>query len=257
VVSNVLLDSSSFYFASREKISKISRNGQIKWSSPLPEDLTSASTIFTMDSIIYMINKGFAFMGYRQMNFGKPFIAAFNLNSGRQLFLKTLSEQKDQINSYKIYRDTVYLVFKDRVSKYSLKDGSFITKKSFDIETLGELKYFIGGQVYLKTDSIFNNLTDIDSTSHYLFTSTGKTLVINNKLDLLNQIEYNQLYMFYLKTKDYKFLARNNETTVIDNQNKKVADLNVSRNALLIGLKLFDIQEKSFMEIDLTELFKK
>jgi len=63
--------------------------------------------------------------------------------------------------------------------------------------------------------------------------------------------------MFYLKTKDYKFLARNNETTVIDNQNKKVADLNVSRNALLIGLKLFDIQEKSFMEIDLNELFKK
>jgi hypothetical protein len=257
VVSNVLLDSSSFYFASREKISKIDRNGQIKWASPLPEDLTSASTIFTKDSIIYMINKGFAFMGYRQMNFGKPFIAAFNLNSGRQLFLKTLSEQKDQINSYKIYRDTVYFVFKDRVSKYSLKDGSFITKKSFDIETLGELKYFIGGQVYLKTDSIFNNLTDIDSTSHYLFTNTGKTLVINNKLELLNQIDYNQLYMFYHKTKDYKFLARNNETTVIDNQNKKVAELNVSRNALLIGLKLFDIKEKSFMEIDLTELFKK
>jgi len=163
-------------------------------------------------------------MGYRQLNFGKPFIAAFNLNSGRQLFLKTLSEQKDQINDYKIYRDTVYFVFKKSFKIFS-KRRFIYNKKIIWYRNIGELKYFIAGQVYLKTDSIFNNLTDIDYTSHYLFTILAKHWSSMTNWIYWIRLEYNQLYMFYLKTKDYKFLARNNETTVIDNQNKKVADL--------------------------------
>ena len=35
------------------------------------------------DSVIFMINKGMAFMGYRQLDFGKPFIAAFDRQSGK------------------------------------------------------------------------------------------------------------------------------------------------------------------------------
>jgi hypothetical protein len=201
-----------------------------------------------------MINKGFAFMGYRQLDFGKPFFAGFNRNTGKQLFLSAIGEKKDQITGFKIYYDTVLLVFKDRVSKYSMSDGSFISEKTFDIQTLGELRYFIGGQTYLKTDSIYNNLIFIDSTSHYLFTKTGKILVINDNLDVLNQIDYNQIYLYYLKTKDYKFLAKDNETTVIDNENKKVADFKASNNSMLIGSTLYDMQEKSFIEIDLNEL---
>jgi outer membrane protein assembly factor BamB len=254
VVSNILIDSSTIYFASKEKISRLDYNGQIKWSSPLPEDLTSSSSIFTKDSLLYMINKGFAFMGYRQLDFGKPFFAGFNRNTGKQLFLSTIGEKKDQITGFKIYHDTVLLVFKDRVSKYSLSDGSFISEKTFDIQTLGELRYFIGGQVYLKTDSIYNNLIFIDSTSHYLFTKTGKILVINDNLDVLNQIDYNQIYLYYLKTKDYKFLAKDNETTVINKGNKKAADFKASNKAILIGSTLYDMQEKSFIEIDLNEL---
>lgn len=254
VVSNVLLDSNSIYFASKEKISRLDHEGNVKWNSPLPADLTSSSSIFIKDSVLFMINKGFAFMGYRQLDFGKPFIAAFDLNSGKQIFLSPLSEKKDQISGFKIQNDTLLIVFKDMVSKHSLKDGSIILEKSFDIQALGELRYFIGGVVYIKTDSAFNNLILTDSMSNFLFTKSGKTLVLNDKLNILNQIDYNQLYVYYLKSKDYKFLANNNETTVIDNKNKKVAELKASNKAILLGSRLFDMQEKSFIEIDLKEL---
>jgi hypothetical protein len=254
VVSNILVDSASIYIASKEKISRLNHEGEIVWSSSLPEDLTSNSSIFFKDSLLFMLNKGYAYMGYRQLDFGRPFLAAFNINTGRQLYLNTLSEKKDRINGFKINNDTVLLVFNDRVLKYSLKDGYLLSEKSFDIETSGELRYFVGGQVYLKNDSTFSNLTELDSTGYNIFTKSGKTLVLNDKLDLVNQIDFDQVYVFYLKTKDFKFLAKDNETTIIDNSNKKVADLKISDKSILLGSILFDMQEKSFFTIDVTDL---
>ena len=41
-----------------ESISKINKvNGKIIWSNQLPEDLTSKSSIFIKDSLLYLINK--------------------------------------------------------------------------------------------------------------------------------------------------------------------------------------------------------
>jgi hypothetical protein len=195
-------------------------------------------------------------MGYRQLDFGTPFIASFNKNTGKQIFFSSMNGKKDQIVGYKIYKDTVFLVFKDRVAKYSMINGSIILEKSFDLASFGELRYFIGSQVYLKSDSTYNPIDSLYSTKHFLYTKTGKILALNEKLDITDQIESNQLYIYYLKTKNYKFLAKNNETIVIDNKNKKVADLKASNKAILIGSKLYDIQEKSFLEIDISDLIK-
>jgi outer membrane protein assembly factor BamB len=256
IVSNVLVDSSNIYFASKEKITKLNHNGQIIWSCPLTEGYMSKSSIFIIGKILYMVNKGYAFMGYRQLYYGIPFIAGFDITNGKQLFLTTIDETKAQINGYKVRNNIFYLVFKDRIAKYSTIHGSFISEKSFDIKTLGELKNFVGGQVYIKIDSTYFSLASSDSTNHYLFTKSRKTIVINDNLEIVNQIEYDQLYIYYLKTNDYKFLAKEDETTIINKENKKVAELKASRNGIMIGSMLYDILEKSFIETDLSELIK-
>ncbi len=257
IVSNVLVDSLNIYFASKEKLSRLDPNGQIKWTYPLEKDLASKSSIFIKDSILYMINKGYAFMGNRQLDFGTPFIASFNKNTGKQLFFSSMDGKKEQIAGYEIDKGKIFLVFKDRVAKYSMTDGSLISEKSIDIATLGELRYFIGAQVYIKSDSTYNSLASADSAKHFLYTKTGKILVMNNEMDILNQMEDSQLYICYLKTKKYRFLAKGNETTVIDQENRKVADLKASGKAILIGSKLYDMQEKSFLEIDIPDLIEK
>jgi len=256
VISNVLIDSSSIYLASKEKISRLGHDGQIQWTHPLPEDSTSNSEIFIKDNILYLLNKGYAFMGNRKLDFGTPFFTSFDLNSGKQIFMSTIKEKKDQVNGYIISKDTILLLFKDRVSKYSMKDGSVLSEKSFDVKTAGELRDFLGDQVYTKTDSDFKCLATSDPTKYYLYTSTKKILVTNCDLDIIDQIDADQLYIYYLKTKDLKFLAKGKETIILDNSNKIVADLKVSGKAKLAGSKLFDIQEKSFIEVDLKELIR-
>jgi hypothetical protein len=86
-----------------------------------------------------MVNKGYAFMGNRQLDFGTPFIAAFDKNTGKQLFLTTLNSKKDQVNGFKIDKEAIILILNDRVLKYSMANGANILEKPFDIALTGEL----------------------------------------------------------------------------------------------------------------------
>jgi len=256
IVSNILVDSPNIYFASKEKITCLDDNGQIIWTFPFAKNLASKSAIFIKDSTLCMINYGYAFMGNRQVKYGTPFIASFSRKTGKQLFLSEINGTKDQIIGYKFDKDDVFLVFKDRVAKYSLIDGKVLLEKSVDIATNGELRYFVGSRTYIKTDSLYQSIDVSNKTSHFLYTKSGKILVMNEDLNVTDQVDYEQFYTYYLKTKNYKFLSKGNKTIVIDNKNKKIGDLKVSGRAILIGSKLYDIQENSFLELDISELIK-
>ena len=72
LVSNVIIDSSDFYIASKEYISRVNRiNGKELWSVSLPEGLPGNSTIFMNDSLIFLVNRGYAFNGRRIIYYGK------------------------------------------------------------------------------------------------------------------------------------------------------------------------------------------
>ena len=254
IVSNVLVDSAMIYFASREKITRLDQNGIVNWSFPLSKDQASKSSIFIRDTLLFMVNKGYAFMGNRQVNIGAPFIAAFNKNSGRQLFLTELDNRKNQINGFKTDKDTLTLILNDRVINYSMINGSVILEKSFDIQATGELNYFIGDQAYLMIDNVYTPLILSDSTCHYLYTKTGKILVLNDQLKITKQIDYNQLYIRFLKSGDFRFLMKGEVTTLIGSGNQVITKLKITGNAEVTGSKLYDSQEKSFIEMDLKAL---
>jgi hypothetical protein len=120
---------------------------------------------------------------------------------------------------------------------------------------LGELDGFVGSRVYVKSDSTFKCLVSSDSTKQYLITGT-KTLTTNKNFEVLNQAENSQLYVLYLKTKFFMLLAHGDETIVIDHEHKKIADLKIPINAVLIGTKLYKRMENSLIEIDMSELMK-
>lgn len=254
IVSNVLVDSAHITLASMEKISRMNHQGQLQWSTLLPDKLTSKSDIFIKDSIIYLVNRGYAFMGQRRLDIGKAFIAAYHLKTGKQLFLTKTKDEKDEINDFGINKDNLMLVFKDRISKYSLQDGSLMTEKEFDPYYHGQLKYAAGSQIYIKTDSTYRSMILADTTNYYIITDKEKIVVLNNKLEEIKKLNSNELYTCYRKEKEYKFLAKGNKTTVIDRTNKAVADIDISSLTKRIGNKLYNIQEKSFIELSINDL---
>jgi outer membrane protein assembly factor BamB len=256
VVSNVVVDSANLYFASKEKIARLDHRGELIWSSPLPVDLTSKSYIFIKDRIIYMINYGCAFMGYHTLHYGKPFIAAFDSNTGRQIYFNTTNGNRDKINGFQIRRDKVFLVLKNRIAEYSLTDGSFIREKNFKIGLDEDMVDYIGNQVYIKTNSSYTNLALSDSTTHCIFRYNNKVLVLNDRFEIIKQMDSSELYICYLKVGDYRFLVNSDKTTIINNKNQVVAVIDVGIKTKLIGTKFYSLNGKSFIETDLSDLIK-
>jgi outer membrane protein assembly factor BamB len=257
VCSNVFVDSANIYFASREHLAKLNRNGEVLWQKSLPDDLTSKSLIFTHDTDIIMVNKGCAYMGYRQLDFGTPFIASFDINNGEQNFLKTVSRgKKEIIKGIDFIDGDLILVFKDHISKYSINDGESIIDQQFNIEKSGVLFYFVSDQVFVQRDSLFISLPDLDSTKHYLYTESGRILVLNSDLEIGNEIEPEDCYLFYLDKNDKKFIAQGYQTFVIDKNGRKMAEFSASRLSVFLNNKLYDAREISFLEISLERIIE-
>jgi len=251
IASNAVIDSSAIYFASGENIVRLNTDGKIIWEAPLEKNKVSNSSVFINDSLLYMINKGYAFNENGHINYGTPYFAAFNKHTGKQVFFTSLMEEKSLIKSFIIQNNTAILILKDRILKYSLVNGEKIAGQPFEIDTTGELTDFAGKQFYCLSDSVLYNLKASDSTSLYLKTDKNKILVLNKQLGIIKQIDPKAIFICYLQTDDYKFLAKGYQSVVIDKDNKIVADFKVSQYARLIGKKLYDLQSRSLIEIDL------
>lgn len=251
LTSNVACDSSEVYYASRENISHFDLGGNVLWTTKLEKNNVSNSTIFLQDSMLYMINKGIAFMENRTINFGKSFFSAFNKRTGNQDFYSILNGDKTQINDFKTNKDTIVFVLKNRILKYSMLTGENLAEKSFGIETIGEFITFAAKNLYLKSDSSFQKL-ETDSALYYLKTTNNKLLELTHELEISRLIDMGNVYTCFLTLENLRFLANDDQSFVIDNENNIVADFKASSNAKLIGNKLIDVHENSVIETDIS-----
>ncbi len=257
IVSNTWIDSTSIYWAAKQKIVKLNHEGQIQWEYDFPIDKASKSDIFLIDSLVYMVNFGYAYYNNKFTDFGHPFVAAFNQNSGQKVFLSELNDNKSTINDYYIKNQDLLTISNTRISKYSLTDGSLEQEKIIDTDSLGYLKRFVTKHLYIKQDSTFKTLEEIDSLNLYLLTKKDKIIAINDKFEVVKQLDDFIPYITYLVKDGYKFIGSLNESYILDKNGKVVANISVSRNAVFIGSKLYDCKENAMVIVDLKDILLK
>lgn len=143
------------------------------------------------------------------------------------------------------------------MAKYSLATGSLLAEKDVPTEDFGELKYFVGDQVFINNQNgDFVSLPQSDSTHVFVFTSQGKALSLDGGLEVSKTIEYDDLSVLYLRTKELKFIAKDKKTLVVNNLGKRVAEIDVSSNTNLIGHTLYDTQDDRFITMDLRQIIQ-
>ncbi|MEO8588932.1 MAG: PQQ-binding-like beta-propeller repeat protein [Flavobacteriales bacterium] len=255
LVSNVIIDSLSIYFASKEFIAKLDHKGQVLWKTALPSEMTSKSAIIVSGEDLLMINSGSAYMGYRRLDYGAPFIASFRTSDGEQNYLAvTSSEGKDHIVAQQLGKDYLSIMTTDRVTKRSTKDGSVILEKRIDPGNSGELVLFVGDRVFLGRDSMHTSLSVYDSSKHYLYTQSGKIKILNSEFDVEGELTPADYWIYQGTRRGLRFIAQNDRTIALDLAGRSVAEISASRRSSFIGDKLYCIGDSAFLEIDLAEL---
>ena len=258
LASNVLLEGDFVYFASKEKLSKINNiTGEISWTYPLDEKTTSKSLIFKKDSLIFMINQGYANFGNRKINFGDPFILALNAETGKQEYVRTIETKNDFILDYKTVNDKLLLILKDRILRLSLLSNNEFEEKIINTTDFGELKYLARSRaIFKREDSILSNLERSDSTKYFVQTNKGNTLALDYEFEVSNQYNNSDLYFYYNDTINCKFFLKGDrdQTIISDKDNRIIAEINGPNFIFIFGDKFYSFDEKSLSIIDVNDL---
>ena len=255
LLSNVLADSAHLYFASKEQLAKLDQqSGDILWQYPFPKDVTSTSSIFLKDSLIFMINTGLAYHGNEVKCYGQPFIAAFDKSTGKQKYISLFKAGDNPIVDFKLTNDEAYLCFANRIAKYSIKTGELIKEEFITRKGHGNISYFVGERVFIRNQKgDFVNLLSSDTTKMYILTMKDIALAVDNQLNVLyTPIDYEDMRICYLQEKGYKFIETGSVYSVIvNNEGKDVAKIAASSNAFIKNNILYDIKGNRLIAIDL------
>lgn len=259
IMSNTLRSCSYIYFASKEQLAKIDLiTGEIVWKSTLPDDLVSSSNIFMNDSVIFMVNRGVAFMGLRALEFGKPFFAAFDRHTGEQIFFTLMDDTYGTVQHSYIRDRYIFKILGNKVLKFSKDSGALIAKRNIPQDAYGVLRYFVGERVYISNpDGNFMNIRQTDTNNVFVFTSLDKVLSLGEYLQITTKFEFEDISVNFLQINDFRLIARGSKTWVVDQAGKKIAEIEASRDAFLAGNTLYDYQENRFLAIDLSEILPK
>jgi hypothetical protein len=207
------------------------------------------------DSVIFMINKGIGLRGWRQMECGRAYIAAFDVQTGARKYFTIIDKEAGSIIHFKVFREELYLLFLNKIAKYNIQTGTQISEAEFSKEDVGKVRFFIGDQVFIdnKHDHFFS-LVQNDSTNLHILTLQDEIISVNKNLDVMHALDREDAYVNYLDVKNYRFIGKHDKTFIINNYGKKIAELDVSLNAVFDDNILYEKKDKSFIIIDLKNI---
>ncbi|MHB9055247.1 MAG: hypothetical protein ACYC2P_03710 [Paludibacteraceae bacterium] len=255
IASNTLVDSTGIYLAAVEKISRLNVNGDVLWSNELPKDKTSASLIFRENGNIYLMNKGYAYENGKMREYGRPFIGVYNEDTGKQVLFHVFDEKKLTLNDILIKNDTISLLFHNKLVQLSQSGDTVLAEKIFDTAKTGYLYGFANDKTYLQENDTF--IPAGKAVSNYLLsTSAGSVLVLNDKLETIDELNKNTFYNL-IQNGRTKLLYKDGSINVTNNGGKRLAEAKVSPNVRIIGKKLYESDDKVLRELDLSGVVEK
>ncbi|OJV90786.1 MAG: hypothetical protein BGO34_20870 [Bacteroidia bacterium 44-10] len=257
MVSNMLIDpDESIVLASRDQIARVDNAGNVLWTTPLPEKITSKSSLFLVDSVVYMINRGYAQYNGGFSMIGDPYLAAFDLKTGNRLYLTLILEKKEFIRNFQVVNDMLFVVFEDKIGFYRLGDGTLIKEKVIELQKDEHLDAFVESGIYWKrNDSEFTDLMSEFSNYNLMMTTQGRVFVLTDSLERVFAYDKEELYHIATQNPRCALITNNDsDFVVLDASDNPVAALKASGEMFLYRDKLYFFDKDSFSEIDLSQL---
>lgn len=260
VYSRIIRDSTALLMAGSEQIVKFNPQGNVIWSADLPSDKTSRSLVCCDDDRVLLVNQGYASTDYGLVTYGRPFIAAFDWNTGEMFYLYERKMYADYILSAENKKDALFVLFADKeghqsIEKYQIASGALLNKKEFapaNLEASGQLTGFLKYSYYMKVDSAFVELGDVDSLGVFVAAKNG-VLHYDEKLTKSELIPYQDLYYLIREHDGLRCFRHGGQIVVVDETNKEVANLKLE-DVYFTQSEIYSVKDKYLYVINPEQL---
>ncbi|KQS31000.1 PQQ-binding-like beta-propeller repeat protein [Dyadobacter sp. Leaf189] len=257
ISSNVLHSGDVFYFAAKEKISCHTWDGEKLWETDLNTKKTSKSHLFREGNVIYMLNMGHASKYGRLTALGNPYVAAFDAETGKELFLKEWEERKNFIADYMIQSNELYMLYRDKVDIQRFSPEGLIQKYVVRIDEKSNMRSFVSDEIFIRQDSIYQQAS-LDQDHFYLFSETGELFRFTNDFEKFEKVDSKSVYLKYLETDGYVFVGNRKETFILDRTTMRTAArCNAPANSPVYDRKMYYKNNNSIYALDISTFLTK
>lgn len=255
--SNILNCDSLYYWADKEHIVCLDTNLNEIWKTEFPDTKGSQSKLFMQNEKLFMINYGYGFRqgGSSRKKYGHPFIACYDPQNGKEIFLNRLSVKKDMVESALLTGNALYLIFDDGVAYQELTD-SIVNITPWDTKEYGKLQELLPGGFFAANQdkTVFRPLI-VDEEHCLVYSDKGTVYEISRDLSIDNTYKPEQIYGINIELKDYFCVSGKNDHWFIHETGMPIAHLQVGiKKGRVIGNKLLLLDnEHRLLFVDLEE----
>ena len=254
VASGLLFEDDDIYWAGKDRIVRLKKDGKVVWEKPLPQSSVSRSSLILQDSLLYMLNYGETEKGKETTSYGNPFVAAYNKDDGRQLFCNVVFDKDEKMKDYSLSGASVWIANTNKLIKYTMQDG-LPAEKVYKRTSSENFDAFVEKGVYRKrADDLFYDWVQAIPQYKIVRTDSLKYLVFDGDVNLIKTEDGKAMYTEYRNWKGYRFLYGQGQTYIIDKENKPVAILNVSPQSVLVKNRLYEKYKNLVITVDLNQL---
>ena len=253
--SNAILSDSVLYWASREEIVALdSTDGHLLWKTRLPEKAGSRSNIFETDTSIFLINRGVALFQNQYVEYGRPFLAAYEKATGRITMQQTIVQGQCMIMDYAFHESNVLLALQDRIAVHDLYTGELQRETQIDTAVVGRILWE-DNERYCLYDSVKDRFEFVSGglDDWTLRTDKDNLLRWNVLRDEVRVVSVDSCWVQRDRYDNLLLVGLGDKSCLIDDNGYEYAELNLPATRLQ-GTTMYSYTEEGLVKVDLKPL---
>lgn len=256
--SNIYIDSTATYFATKNKMYCIDSNGFIKWEKDMPLDKMSKSIITVNGNYLQLVNLGIAFNNGSKIKYGEPFIAKYDLSTGNEFSFNVNEIRKTklkEINSIYPYQDTFLIIRNNEIEKYSYSSALPIKVAELDKRIEENMIEVIDNNInYLKVNQKFISLCEINNSRFNILTDSANVFQFDFELNLTNQYKKQDHFRLFRVYKDFKLLLSENIMVIVNDKGELISEVDISKPIMTNSGLLLSIYRNKMLKYNLDKI---
>ncbi len=252
--SNFIVDNDCIYIANMHRLSCLGLDGVDVLTYPLPEELTSSSSIFLRDDKLYLLNEGTLQQWNNPTKKGKPYLACFDAATGKNLFI-SLYAKAAKVKSSFIDNEYLHVMLKKNVISYSLKNGELHNEINLDKEQYKSR--FLPPNFYgiKRADSTYVPMALYDSSHFYIYKAGRNSRIGRKSGALKSRDDYDRFY-YMGKFYGYSFYNDNRrEVLIMSKDEKEMVKINRMAGFFNDDTTFYMYTDNKIFELDLNQIF--